>query len=72
MKAWTYNPRPRGFGSKRYQTGPAVLRKLVARCQQDGDGVYRLEGTTFRMTITPEGERKLLTITPAEGDKPWG
>ncbi|KKN52718.1 hypothetical protein LCGC14_0609990 [marine sediment metagenome] len=59
IKPWTYNLRPNSFGPKRYPMGPAAIRKLVAQCQQDDDGVYRLEGTTFRMTINHVGERML-------------
>ena len=64
IKPWKYNlPPPEGAAALGAENVDhdlrRKLRKLVTACQQDDDGVYRLEGTTFRMTITPAGEEKL-------------
>jgi len=59
-RAWHYDPRPRGWPPSVDPTAGRLtkLRKLAIECRQDEEGVYWL-GTTFRMTLTPEGERKL-------------
>lgn len=58
--AWQYNPRPKDFGPENHLTGAlGKLRKLVTQCNQNGDGAYRLPGTTFTMKISPEMEQRL-------------
>ncbi len=59
-RPWVYNPRPRSFGPENHPQRDRVrkIQKLIAQ-STNGDGVYKLTGTTFRFTIAPELQLKL-------------